>query len=145
MTIRTRLTIWYGVTFMLLIAVAGVVVWWQVDASLRASTGEALRIHAIDVADALRQSPAAIHTLEPPFPGIFTALADPATGSIDAGAGTPKGLPICHPEAPAADSPTMAQRMPSTPCLCRTAGRSSRAAHWLESTAAPPASPSCWS
>ena len=92
MTIRTRLTIWYGVTFMLLIGVAGVVVWWQVDASLRASTEEALRIHAIDVADALRQSATAIHTLEPPFPGIFTALADPATGSIDAGAGTPKGL-----------------------------------------------------
>jgi signal transduction histidine kinase len=92
MTIRTRLTIWYGLTFMLLIGVAGVVVWWQVEASLRASTEEALRIHAIDVAGALRQSPTAIHTLEPPFPGIFTALADPATGSIDAGAGTPKGL-----------------------------------------------------
>ncbi len=66
MTIRTRLTIWYGLTFMLLIGVAGVVVWWQVEASLRASTEEALRIHAIDVAGALRRSSTAIHTWSPP-------------------------------------------------------------------------------
>ena len=97
MTIRTRLTLWYGLTFMLLIGIAGIVVWWQVEASLRASTDEALRIHATDVASALRESGTTIHALEPPWPGIFTALADPASGSVDAGAGTPQGLPELPP------------------------------------------------
>ncbi len=99
MTIRTRLTIWYGLTFLLLIGIAGVVMWWQVEASLRGSTEEALRVHAADVASALRDSSMTVHTLEPPFPGIFTALADPASGFVDAGASTPKGLPQLPPGA----------------------------------------------
>jgi signal transduction histidine kinase len=92
-TIRSRLTIWYGLTFILLIGLAGVAVWWQVEASLRASTEEALRIHAADVADALDQHAATVDTLEPPFAGIFTALLDPSSGALEAGPGTPLNLP----------------------------------------------------
>ncbi len=93
MTIRSRLTIWYGVTFMLLIAIAGAVVWWQLQASLRASTEDALRIHATDVASDLRKAPQDLLALEPALPGIFTAILDPATGSIEAGPGVPRDLP----------------------------------------------------
>ena len=97
MTIRSRLTIWYGLTFMLLIGVAGVAIWWQLEASLGASTEEALRIHAADVADVLDQRGATIDALEPPFAGIFTALLDPSSGTLDAGPGTPPNLPLLPP------------------------------------------------
>jgi two-component system OmpR family sensor kinase len=93
-TIRSRLTIWYGLTFMLLIGIAGVAVWWQVQASLRASTEEALRIHAADVASELGQGGTTVHALEPPYPEIFTALEDPSSGSLDPGPGTPPNLPL---------------------------------------------------
>ena len=93
MTIRLRLTVWYGLTFMLLVSIAGLVVWSQVEASLRASTEEALQVHAADVADDLGRSGSTIDALDPPMPGIFTALMDPATSTIDAGRGTPPELP----------------------------------------------------
>ncbi len=93
MTIRSRLTIWYGLTFMLLVSVAGFAVWSQVQSSLRASTEEALRVHAADVADDLSQGGSTIDALDPPLPGIFTVLVDPATAAVDAGRGAPPDLP----------------------------------------------------
>ena len=93
MTIRSRLTIWYGATFMLLIAIAGVAVWWQLEASLRASTEDALRLHAADVAAELRETVVTLPDPEPSLPGIFTVLVDPAGDTIDAGPGAPRDLP----------------------------------------------------
>ncbi len=93
MTIRSRLTVWYGVTFMLLIAIAGVVVWWQLETSLRTSTEDALRVHAADVVTDMAQGGLDLTALEPSLPGTFTAIVDPATGEIEAGPGVPTGLP----------------------------------------------------
>ncbi len=92
MSIRLRLTLWYGVTFALLIGLAGLVVWWQFDTSLRRSLQDALRIHAEDVESGLEQGGDPLHTLEPPRPGIFAVLVGPGDVVVDAGAGTPAGL-----------------------------------------------------
>jgi signal transduction histidine kinase len=96
-SIRLRLTLWYGLTFMLLVSLAGLGVWWQFERSLRGSLEEALRIHAQDVADDLEQGMTPGLALEPAVPGIFVALADPATGAVDQGPGVPAGLPIPSP------------------------------------------------
>ena len=94
MTIRLRLTIWYGATFMLLIAIVGLAVWWQLEASLRASTEDALRLHASDVAADLREGVQGIPGPEPSLPGVFTIVVDPATGIIDSSPGAPADLPV---------------------------------------------------
>jgi len=65
MTIRVRLTIWYGLTLMLLIAVAGIVVWWQVEVGLREALERGLAAWrsgaALDMlAEHLREATAAL-------------------------------------------------------------------------------------
>ncbi len=92
MSIRLRLTLWYGVTFALLIGLAGLGVWWQFDSSLRRSLQEALRIHAEDIESGLEQGGDPLQTLEPPRPGIFAVVVGVSDVVLDAGPGTPAGL-----------------------------------------------------
>jgi len=92
-TIRTRLTLWYGLTLMLLIAVAGLVVWWQVEASLRESLERELRIRAADVAASLDQGGEEISMQVPVGLGVFTVLIDPVSGATEASPGAPTDLP----------------------------------------------------
>jgi signal transduction histidine kinase len=94
MSIRLRLTLWYGLTFALLIGLAGLGVWWQFDSSLRRSLQEALRIHAEDIEGGLEQGGDPLLTLEPPRPGIFAVLVGAGDVVLDAGPGTPAGLGI---------------------------------------------------
>jgi two-component system OmpR family sensor kinase len=93
MTIRTRLTIWYGLTLMLLIAIAGLVVWWQVEVSLRESLERELRIRAVDVAASLEEGDDELGLQAPDGLGIFTVLVDPASGRSLASPGAPQDLP----------------------------------------------------
>ena len=93
MTIRARLTIWYGLTLMLLIAIAGLVVWWQVEASLRESLERELRIRAADVSASLDQGEEELSMQVPVGLGIFTVLIDPASGATQASPGAPPDLP----------------------------------------------------
>ena len=93
MSIRLRLTLWYGLMFAFLVAIAGLGVWWQFDSSLRRSLEDALRIHAEDIEAGLEQGGDPVQTLEPPRPGIFAALFGPGSVSLEAGPGTPAGLP----------------------------------------------------
>ena len=95
MTIRARLTIWYGLTLMLLIAIAGLVVWWQVEVSLRESLERELRIRATDVATSLEQGEEAgeVGVPGPIALGIFTILVDPVSGATEASPGAPSDLP----------------------------------------------------
>jgi len=93
MTIRMRLTLWYGLTLMLLVAIAGVLVWWQVEGNLRESLGRELRIRATDVAIALEQDEDEVGALMPVGLGIFTILVDPVSGATVASPGTPDDLP----------------------------------------------------
>ena len=97
MRLRSRLTIWYGLTFMLLLLLAGIVVWSQAETRLRAATEEALRIHAADVAADLGKSGLDTPELEPSLPGIFTAVVSPSGTLLDAGIGTPRDLPALPP------------------------------------------------
>jgi signal transduction histidine kinase len=92
MSIRLRLTLWYGVTFALLIGLAGLGVWWQFDSSLRRSLQEAVRIHAEDIESGLEQGGDPLQTLEPPRPGIFAVLVGAGDVVLDVGPGTPAGL-----------------------------------------------------
>lgn len=92
MTIRGRLTLWYGVTFMLLVVVVAVAVWWQVDLSLRRSALEALQVHASDVAQRLREGSSVAELGEPSARDIFTLVEEP-DGRREAGAGVPAELP----------------------------------------------------
>jgi len=93
MTIRVRLTIWYGLTLMLLIAIAGIVVWWQVEVGLRGSLERELRIRATDVAASLEQDEDQDAVQAPVGLGIFTVLLDPASGATEASPGAPRDLP----------------------------------------------------
>jgi signal transduction histidine kinase len=93
MTIRARLTIWYGLTLMLLIALAGLVVWWQVGLSLRESLERELRIRAADVAADLDQGEGDISMQVPLGSGIFTVLVDPVSGTAESSPGAPLDLP----------------------------------------------------
>jgi signal transduction histidine kinase len=92
-TIRTRLTFWYGLTFMLLLAIAGLIVWWQVDRSLYESLEDELRIRATDVAVELTQGDDVVDLRAPVALGIFTLLQDPDGGIADASPGAPRELP----------------------------------------------------
>lgn len=92
MTIRGRLTLWYGVTFMLLVVVVAVAVWWQVDLSLRRSALEALEVHAADVARGLAEGSSVSDLAAPRARDIFTLVEDPS-GGYEAGAGVPGELP----------------------------------------------------
>lgn len=94
MSIRLRLTLWYGVTFAVLIALAGAGVWWQFDSSLRRSLQEALRIHAEDIETGLEDRGDPLQTLEPPRPGIFAMIVGTGGVVLDAGPGTPTGLAV---------------------------------------------------
>jgi len=97
MSIRLRLTLWYGLMFAFLVAVAGIGVWWQFDNSLRRSLEDALRIHAEDVEAGLELGSDPVQTLEPPRPGIFATIVGPGNVSVEAGPGTPPGLPPIEP------------------------------------------------
>jgi len=98
-TIRLRLTLWYGLTFAILIGLAGAVVWWQFDARLRESLAEELRVHAEDVATSLQQRDTAVSVVDPTRPGVFTALLGPGNETIAAAPGTPPDLPQLPPGA----------------------------------------------
>ena len=93
MSIRLRLTLWYGLMFGFLVVVAGIGVWWQFDTSLRTSLEDALRIHAEDIEAGLGQGGDPLRTLEPPRPGIFAVLQGPGNESLETGPGTPTPLP----------------------------------------------------
>ncbi len=99
MSIRLRLTLWYGVTFALLIGLAGLGVWWQFDSSLRRSLQEAVRIHAEDIESGLEQGGDPLQTLEPPRPGIFAVVVGAGDAVLDVGPGAPAGLDASGPGA----------------------------------------------
>jgi signal transduction histidine kinase len=79
MTIRLRLTLWYGFAIALTIALVLVVVWLRFASDLRSSLEEALSVQVADATAAvnggskLREDPAR--------PGIFTLVID-ASGSV---------------------------------------------------------------
>src|SRR5690349_11046523 len=93
MTIRRRLTLWYGAAIAATLVAFGLVVWFQYAASLRSSLDETLEVQASDVRAALRdRDTASIARQDPAEPGIFTAVFDPDGRIMRLSAGVPAGL-----------------------------------------------------
>ena len=93
MTIRRRLTFWYGAAIAATLVAFGLVVWFQYAASLRTSLDETLEVQASDVRAAVRAGDeASIARQDPAEPGIFTAVFDAAGRIARASAGVPIGL-----------------------------------------------------
>jgi len=104
-TIRRRLTLWYGAAIAATFVAFGLVIWFQYAASLRISLDETLAVQASDVRAALRVGdPASITREDPAEPGIFTAVFDASGRLVRESTGVPIGLRepprISPPESP---------------------------------------------
>ena len=98
MTIRARLTLWYGVAFALTLVIIGVLVWAQFERRSRSSLEEALQVHAQDVAGNLAESgTSVVEAVDPTLPGIFTVILGRDGSIVDAGPGTPAGIAAVAP------------------------------------------------
>jgi signal transduction histidine kinase len=92
-TLRRRLTVWYGAAIAATLVAFGALVWIQFGRSLRASLDQTLQVQAADVRAALRAGDAAsIARLDPAQPGIFTAVFDARGRVVRASPGVPVGL-----------------------------------------------------
>ena len=95
MTIRTRLTLAYAGAIGLTLALAGMVVWWQLGAMLRASLDQTLQTRAADVATSLENGgQVGLQEGNATAPGVFTLIVDTGGRLVDATAGAPAGLPV---------------------------------------------------
>ena len=75
LTIRTRLTAWYGAVLAATVLAVGLTVWVSAGAILRGSVDEALHVQLADVQAGLgRDREVAVTRLDPAQPGIFTAI-----------------------------------------------------------------------
>ena len=93
MTLRRRLTVWYGAAIAATLVAFGALVWFQFGRSLRTSLDQTLQVQAADVRAALRAGDAAsIVRLDPAQPGIFTAVFDARGRIMHASPGVPVGL-----------------------------------------------------
>jgi signal transduction histidine kinase len=93
MTIRTRLTLWYGSILALTLLAVGALAFVWYAGGLRSSLDEALQVQAADVAGGLAggEGLRAIHH-DPARPGIFTAIFDRTGRLVAASHGVPPGL-----------------------------------------------------
>ena len=95
MTSRTRLTLAYAGAIGLTLALAGMVVWWQLGAMLRASLDQTLQTRAADVATSLENGgQVGLQEGNATAPGVFTLIVDTGGRLVDATAGAPAGLPV---------------------------------------------------
>ena len=93
MTIRTRLTLSYAGAITLTLALAGVAVWWQLGAMLRASLDQTLQTHASDVATSLENGgQVGLQESNATASGVFTVIMDRGGHLVDATADAPAGL-----------------------------------------------------
>jgi len=77
MSIRLRLTLWYGGVLALVLIVAGVLVWFQLGQSLRGSLDDALQVQVTDVRAGFEEdSNVSLDVRDPARPGIFTIVYD---------------------------------------------------------------------
>ena len=99
MTIRLRLTVWYGLTFVLLLSLAGALVFLEFQGRMHRSLEGALRIHAEDLVADVREGDQAIDVVEPATPGVFAVLLSPEGEIVESSPGTPPDLPQLPPGA----------------------------------------------
>lgn len=98
MTIRTRLTLWFGGTLAMTLLAVGAVVWLQFAAQLRASLDAALETQATDVRDGIEASgETTIPDEDPIRPGVFVVVFDGSGRLIHATPNAPAGLTVPPP------------------------------------------------
>ncbi len=79
MSIRLRLTLWYGGVLALVLIVAGIIVWLTLGNSLRASLDDALQVQVTDVRAGFdKDSDVSLDVRDPGRPGVFTIVYDSA-------------------------------------------------------------------
>jgi len=93
MTIRLRLTIWYGFAIAVTVALVAVIVWFQFSSDLRSSVEEALAVQVADVSAAIDTgSPEPALSEDPARPGIFTLVLDQSGNLIARSRSAPASL-----------------------------------------------------
>ena len=79
MSIRLRLTLWYGGVLALVLAVVGLITWYSLGASLRNQLDDALQVQVTDVRAGFEADEnVSLAVRDPARPGIFTIVYDPA-------------------------------------------------------------------
>jgi signal transduction histidine kinase len=92
-TVRRRLTFWYGAAIAATLVAFGLIVWLQLAASLHSSLDETLQVQASDVRAALRAGDTrTIGREDPAAPGIFTVVFDAAGRIVGQSAAVPPGV-----------------------------------------------------
>jgi signal transduction histidine kinase len=82
-SIRLRLTLWYGVVLGAVLLAGGALVWIQLGRDLRSSLDEALQVQASDVsADLDSDSNVSLAVRDPGRPGIFTMIFGASGGLL---------------------------------------------------------------
>jgi two-component system OmpR family sensor kinase len=98
MTIRTRLSLWYGAALALTLLAVGLAVWVEFGAELRDSLDGALETQAADVRHAIASSGGATVPDEDPIrPGVFVVIFDGSGGVLHATPDAPAGLALPSP------------------------------------------------
>jgi signal transduction histidine kinase len=95
MTIRLRLTIWYGFAIAVTVALVAVIVWFQFSSDLRSSVEEALAVQVADVSAAIDTgSPEPALSEDPARPGIFTLVLDRYNNIVERSRNAPSIGPV---------------------------------------------------
>jgi two-component system OmpR family sensor kinase len=82
-SIRLRLTIWYGAVLATVLIAAGALVWVEVDRDLRASLEDALQVQATDVRAGFDvDHNVSLLTRDPARPGVFTVVLSSAGAAL---------------------------------------------------------------
>jgi len=102
MTIRVRLSLWYGFAIAITVGVVAAVVWFRFASDLHAGLEEALAIQVADTRAALMSDARALSAADslredPARPGIFTVIQDQAGHVLAASRSAPTGLPPIAP------------------------------------------------
>jgi two-component system OmpR family sensor kinase len=93
MTIRLRFTIAFAAGILATLLAAGVVVWWQMGQSLRASLDTALQTRSSGVLASFENNGQfGLQETDRSAPGVFAAIFSPSGQVLDASSDTPSGL-----------------------------------------------------
>lgn len=91
MSIRLRLTIWYGAVLAIVLIVAGALVWIEVGRDLRASLEDALQVQATDVRAGFNvDTNVSLVARDPARPGVFTEVLSPAGAILRSTSNAPR-------------------------------------------------------
>ena len=94
MTVRTRLTLFYGAAIVVTIGLSGAILWWQLGSALRGALDQVLETRATAVLTSFEnQGQSGLQEGDTASSaGIFVAIFDPQGRRVDVSAGVPANL-----------------------------------------------------